>query len=131
MRIIILLILLFIATACGKGLTTHYIDPELEPYMQAFSDKYEVSLKNAVVVFDESPLKETLGTCNFGLISINREFFNKASEASRRILVFHEAGHWIGWGHDDHYDKYGCPTTFMSTIFPPGYCIQDVVELTY
>lgn len=123
-RLFSVTVLSFLFVACGDGLTAQetYVDPELAPYVQIyieecsrFSEQECVIAGLSVTIEDHPKFSEpgsrVAGLCNSyardnGLpvgagVILNPEYFERASEVEREILIIHELGH-CHWGFYDH-----------------------------
>lgn len=107
---------------------TYYIDrlgnPMFSPYVQSFQlelDKKGIPLSaNSIPIMFGPTMGNAIGYCiislNSRVITINRKYWNIASNIERELLIFHELGHCLLFlGHDDLLLSSGTSRSIMTS----------------
>lgn len=116
------IVFLFVLSACG---VTPYHDPELLPYLEKFRSEMNLKSDYVSLYFGELE-KPTIGRCRLGIfpnsyITIDKNFWETASESGKEQLMYHELGHCVLMlGHDDElieYQGFQIPASIMNSYF--------------
>ena len=113
------LLLLILLASCEKEPVNFYIDPELQPYFDLFSE--EASARGLTVDFEAASIETEFtdlegnvpGQCAHSeaspnLLRIDPTIWNSYEEWEKEFLIFHELGHcYLGRSHDDAKDEAG------------------------
>lgn len=130
----------FALTGCAEPKRRQIIDPELKPFVLEFKKLYKLHYTGDVVFGEMKPGpngENRVGLCSFyknaegriynSFITINPDYFRKASDGGKRQLMFHELGHCLmGLNHNDSKDQEGCPVSIMYPFaFGNGDCFKE------
>ena len=123
------LLLILFTLGCGQAPspTPVTVDPQLQPYFQAFENDIGVSTAGISAQFATpqltSPLGEVIGECQIWsdgtrLIQIDPGFWATTSQLGRMQILVHELGHCAMYmQHITSLLTTGCPTSIMYPIF--------------
>ena len=97
------------------------VDAEIAPYVDQWlilAKEYGLKFNHGVTVgFRDINKGYIVGQCNYGMafreIDIDRKFWERSSDMSRTILVYHELSHCYCDRDHDKMSKGGCPTSLM------------------
>jgi len=102
------------------------VDEALWPYFQRFEEEaaarnIEVDLRDAYItgLISDISTNHVLGQCSYSssnphLVTIDKPFWNQASDLSKEFVVFHELGHcYLGRLHDESKDARGVCLSIM------------------
>lgn len=102
--------------------------PEFKPHIERFETLYGKSI-NTEITFVPEFKDGVVGICYFlkNKVEISREYWNRASDLQKELLVFHELGHCVlhYYGHNEQWiirDKEAIPNSIM---YP--YLISDKI----
>lgn len=130
----LLIVFALLLTSCGSGAantSNYYIDPELMPYVDDFTNEVGVKPTNVVIVFgdleSDTPGEITLGNCRYGYevyekITIDRKAWKNLSKLEREHLMYHEFGHCVLM-IEEHNDE--------EVVDPNGITIEASIMNTY
>lgn len=110
------------------------IDSQAKPYVEEFERICPKKFFTKIVRFEK--LKDdSLGYCNVWHfnpwkyeIVINKDYWDISSDYDRKLLMFHELTHALGYEHSNSKDHYMYP--YLNTVKPELFEIQlkEIVE---
>lgn len=129
-RLTTLVLLSLMLSGCGKGfkaINHGHVDPEFEQYVDKFLEIYNIPVIYVDLYFNEQT-GNVIGVCkikgNDKNVEIDPEWWYRASDLDREILIFHELGHCV-LGQHEHRDytlSDGCPGSIMDEYHIGAYC---------
>lgn len=139
----ILLLTLLLLTSCGKVINDvlvkdnepdhHETHPDFYPYIDLF-EKYYGQIKTPIIYGNAKDNQSWVGVCtkwsnsNYTEITIDKEYWDNASETAREQLILHELGHCeFNKGHNDK-RMYDCPESVMTTYVFSYYELTNCFE---
>lgn len=126
-KLLILLCIYVLLSACGGFRAPGYVEPEFEKYVAVFETMYDINV-DVNVKFSKLSWP-TVAMCSRAfhmnssdsVIEVDRDFWATASEHSKQFTIHHELGHCVfGLSHNDAIGKvgnyYNVPLSIMNKI---------------
>ena len=129
MDIKLFLLLSLLMTSCGKNINDfinkkgnpkkHKTHSDFYPYIDLF-EQYYGEIKTPIIYGNAEENENWVGKCTtwtsgYREITIDKTYWDNASESARNQLILHELGHCeFNRGHDDTFFN-GCPNSVMTS----------------
>lgn len=128
---IALVFTVFALSACSKFEVKNRgtVDPDFQPFVDKFIDMFKIDTIDVIYVdiYYNQQSGNVIGVCKIKGeekdIEIDPEWWSKANDLNREILMFHELGHCVlSQGHRNYELSDHCPGSIMDTYHIGAYC---------
>ena len=138
-KILYIMVLINLLASCSApGIKFRPAHRGVDPELQALNDEFiDLSGRNGIfydakvtVGFVNSISKEkAIGQCTtmmwFREVDILKGYWERASDLSKKTLLFHELGHgYCGRQHNNKLRADGCPESLMNSVAVPDECVK-------
>lgn len=129
LRSILFISVCYMLMGCGQGfraINHGQVDPEFQPYVDLFMEYANLPVIHVDMYFNPQS-GNVIGVCykrgNDRKVEIDVEWWDKAGELDREILIFHELGHCVLEKPHTNFDlEDGCGGSVMNEYHIGAYC---------